>query len=87
MADVHKTLQATDEVNELENNEGECPPNPDPLKTSVPVTETAPPCGECVKAKVDCEGQPGESCEQCKVTRQKCSRALRVGRKVSTSCS
>ncbi|KAI5996827.1 hypothetical protein F5J12DRAFT_895973 [Pisolithus orientalis] len=53
--------KATEEVNELEDNEDKCPPNPDPSKTGTPAPEVNLPCG----------GQ----------AKQKCSQALKVGRK------
>ncbi|KAI6008927.1 hypothetical protein F5J12DRAFT_782329 [Pisolithus orientalis] len=75
------------EVNELENDKDECPPNPNPLKTGTLAPKANLPCGECKKAKVECGGQPGESCEQCRQAKQKCSWALRVGRKHKNSGS
>ncbi|KAI6020041.1 hypothetical protein F5J12DRAFT_781065 [Pisolithus orientalis] len=41
--------KATDEVNELENNKGDCPPNPDLLKTGALAPKANLPCRECVK--------------------------------------
>ncbi|KAI5997848.1 hypothetical protein F5J12DRAFT_785063 [Pisolithus orientalis] len=73
--------KATDEVNELENDEGDCPPNPDPLKTGTPAPEANLPCREYTKVDAECKGPPGESCEQCRQAKWKCSWLLRVGRK------
>ncbi|KIN93419.1 hypothetical protein M404DRAFT_36126 [Pisolithus tinctorius Marx 270] len=42
--------KATDEVDELENDEGEHPPNPDPSKTGAPAAEADLRCRECTKA-------------------------------------
>ncbi|KIN97690.1 hypothetical protein M404DRAFT_32039 [Pisolithus tinctorius Marx 270] len=46
--------KATDEVDELENNEGDCPPNPDPLKTGTLAPKVDFQCRECMKAKRKC---------------------------------
>ncbi|KIO13858.1 hypothetical protein M404DRAFT_18122 [Pisolithus tinctorius Marx 270] len=41
--------KATDEVDELENDEGKHPPNPDPSKTGAPAAEANLRCRECAK--------------------------------------
>ncbi|KIO00915.1 hypothetical protein M404DRAFT_29120 [Pisolithus tinctorius Marx 270] len=46
--------KATDEVDELENNEGDRLPNPDPLKTGAPTPKVDLRCKECAKAKRKC---------------------------------
>ncbi|KIO01806.1 hypothetical protein M404DRAFT_28303 [Pisolithus tinctorius Marx 270] len=46
--------KATDEVNELENDEGDHPPNPDPSKTGTLAPEVDLQCKECTKAKQKC---------------------------------
>ncbi|KIO09236.1 hypothetical protein M404DRAFT_22414 [Pisolithus tinctorius Marx 270] len=46
--------KATDEVDELENDEGKHPPNPDPSKTGAPAAEADLRCRECTKAKRKC---------------------------------
>ncbi|KAI5991755.1 hypothetical protein F5J12DRAFT_786298 [Pisolithus orientalis] len=73
--------KATDEVDELGNDKGNHPPNPDPLKTGALAPKANLPCRECTKADAECEGLPGELCKQCRQAKQKCSRSLRVGRK------
>ncbi|KIO01222.1 hypothetical protein M404DRAFT_28954 [Pisolithus tinctorius Marx 270] len=42
--------KATDEVDELENDEGDRPPNPDPSKTGAPAPKVDLRCKECAKA-------------------------------------
>ncbi|KAI5988843.1 hypothetical protein F5J12DRAFT_786781 [Pisolithus orientalis] len=66
--------KATDEVDKLENNEGNHPPNPDPLKTGALAPKANLPCRECTKANAECEGLPVESCKSLKVGR-KCKNA------------
>ncbi|KIO06655.1 hypothetical protein M404DRAFT_24373 [Pisolithus tinctorius Marx 270] len=46
--------KATDKVNKLEDNEGECPPNPDPSKTGTPAPKANLQCRECMKVKQKC---------------------------------
>ncbi|KIO02718.1 hypothetical protein M404DRAFT_27623, partial [Pisolithus tinctorius Marx 270] len=46
--------KATDEVDELENDEGDRPPNPDPSNTGALVPEVDLRCKECTKAKQKC---------------------------------
>ncbi|KIN98924.1 hypothetical protein M404DRAFT_30892 [Pisolithus tinctorius Marx 270] len=46
--------KATDEVDELENDEGKHPPNPDPSKTGAPAPDPNLQCRECTKAKRKC---------------------------------
>ncbi|KIN94078.1 hypothetical protein M404DRAFT_35415 [Pisolithus tinctorius Marx 270] len=46
--------KATDEVDELENDEGDRPPNPDPSKTGAPAPKVDLRCRECAKAKRKC---------------------------------
>ncbi|KAI6035021.1 hypothetical protein F5J12DRAFT_778606 [Pisolithus orientalis] len=62
--------KATDEVNKLENNEGNCPPNPDPLKTGTPAPKANLPCWECAKHKNAGSGETaaGPSHKQTKPT-------------------
>ncbi|KIN93985.1 hypothetical protein M404DRAFT_35489 [Pisolithus tinctorius Marx 270] len=73
--------KATDKVDELENDKGEHPPNPDPSKTGALAPDANLQCRECTKVNAECEGLPGESCEQCRQAKWKCSWSLRVGRK------
>ncbi|KIN99888.1 hypothetical protein M404DRAFT_29937 [Pisolithus tinctorius Marx 270] len=79
--------KATDEVDELENDEGEHLPNPDPSKTGAPAPDANLRCRECTKANAECEGLPGESCKQCRQAKWKCSQSLRVGRKCKNTGS
>ncbi|KAI5998500.1 hypothetical protein F5J12DRAFT_784844 [Pisolithus orientalis] len=53
--------KATDKVDELENNEGNCPPNPDLSKTAALAPKANLPCRECTKVDAKCKGLPGES--------------------------
>ncbi|KAI5989185.1 hypothetical protein F5J12DRAFT_786696 [Pisolithus orientalis] len=79
--------KATDKVDKLENDEGDCPPNPDPSKTGALAPEANLPCRECANVDAECKGLPGESCEQCRQAKQKCSWSLRVGRKCKNAGS
>ncbi|KAI5986966.1 hypothetical protein F5J12DRAFT_787159 [Pisolithus orientalis] len=79
--------KVTDEVDELENNEGNHPPNPDPSKAGAPAPEVNLRCRECMKVNAVCKGLPGESCKQCRQAKWKCSQSLRVGRKCKNTGS
>ncbi|KAI5994594.1 hypothetical protein F5J12DRAFT_785778 [Pisolithus orientalis] len=60
---IQKILQATDKVDELENNEGECPPNPDPLKTGALAPKANLPCREQAKWKCSWLLRVGRKCK------------------------
>ncbi|KIN98682.1 hypothetical protein M404DRAFT_31168 [Pisolithus tinctorius Marx 270] len=50
MANVQKkTLQATDKVDELENDKSDRPPNPDPSKTGTPTPEAKQKCSRLLR--------------------------------------
>ncbi|KAI6008796.1 hypothetical protein F5J12DRAFT_782228 [Pisolithus orientalis] len=82
-----KTPQATDKVDEPENDKGNHPPNPDLSKTGTLAPKANLPCRECMKVDAKCEGLPRESCKQCRQAKQKCSWLLRVGRKCKNAGS
>ncbi|KAI6032723.1 hypothetical protein F5J12DRAFT_779170 [Pisolithus orientalis] len=51
MCMCRQAAMVIDKVDELENNKGDCPPNPDLLKTGALAPEANLPCRECTKRK------------------------------------